>query len=442
MEDGRQGLVPLPTFLTKSCFFMSDRSATLIFFLAMLAWWPTAWADVSQAALSHCAQLEVLPPDHDRVDQLYLGGKCALDSQHYRQAIQLFEELVRLDGNPVFRAELGRAYLGAQEFERAREQFLLALESNPPENARQLLHTFLQMADQNRTQAREWFATASLGYQYDSNVNNGPKRPEITLFGLPFTMSPDSMPKSDRALHGTLSVVNVRPVGDRIAWQTDGVVDVLRYDSLSRFDTKQAYVDTGPHLTLGKGETDMYLPVAFSYITLGGLAYSKSLAFSPQITQQATESDRLVYSANISRRVYTGAADRDMSARQVGIVWRHTLANKWTVEPSLSWGGESARNDVFSNVTRSVGLALRGSPVPGLRFSAETSYGLAHYRGTESWADTPRRDRRFGYNLSLSKELGDGYYLGLSLSNQDTSSNLGLYATERKQMQAQLSKSF
>ena len=394
------------------------------------------------AAQNYCEQAASSPAGANRTDRLYASGECALQRLQYREAIKLFAELLVIDQNPVFRAELGRAYLGAQEYERAREQFFIALRSKPPEPARKLLLLFIRMADQQRTQAKDWFAQASVGEIYDSNVNGGPMSADVTIYGLPFTMNPDSMPKSDHGLHAAFSAVRNKSLGRLGSWQSDAAVDLVKYANYGNYDTGQLSLDTGPHLVRADGRTEFYLPAGVNRTTLGGSGYSATAWFAPQASYRLGQTDLLIASASVARNVFDAAPARNATAGSLGLSWRRVLGQSWTIEPSLKLTSEHAASAAFSDLARTAGLALSGSLSHGLRLSAASAITWADYREPEAWADAPRRERRTNSSLTLAKELEGGYYASLSWLDIGTHSNLGLYSNARRQLQLQISKSF
>ncbi len=396
----------------------------------------------SAAEPAICPQISALPADADAGERLYAAGACALVRQDYREAIRLLEMLVTQDAHPVYRADLGRAYLGAQQFEQARKQFQLALESAPPDNARRLLQVFLQMAEQEQTQAKAWFASAAVGQVYDSNINSGPLSKDVTLFGLPFTMNDSAMPKSDRALHAAFSAVHTQSLGDGLSWQTNSAVDLMRYQTYGQYDTSQVNVDTGPHFSLGKGRADLYLPVGVGRTYLNSAPYTTTRSIAPQLRYSVSNADMATLNLPVANKTYSEAPAMSSNSRGISLAWRHALSEAWVLEPSLRYVRENATDPAYSNIQRSLSLSLRGSLPAQLRFSGEVSATRAGYAEAEFWADAARRDTRLNYALSLSRDLAGGYYLSLSWLRMRTLSNLALYSSERTQVQVQISKSF
>lgn len=392
-----------------------------------------------------CARVALAAHESTGVDS-YSRAQCALERRAYREAIALLEALIRKEDDPVYRADLGRAYIGAQEFERAREQFLQALASNPPEEARQLLRVFLQMAEQQQTQAREWFANVALGWLYDSNVNNGPSSRDILLFGLPFTLAEDGLPKSDRAWHLAANAVHAKPLARwesaALIWQTNLGLDALQYQTWHQYDAQQMLFDTGPHLRLLQDRLDLYLPLGGNRTYMNSQPYTLSRSFTPQVTYAVGQQDLALLALPLSRKSYDQASALDISSYGLALGWRHLWSSGWTLEPMLRFARDNARDDAYGNRAWTAQISLRGSLPAGLRLRAESSYGRARYLAAEFWADVPRDDSKISHLLSVSRDLPGGYYLSLTWQRSRTLSNLALYTSERDQIQVQLNKAF
>lgn len=361
----------------------SRRKPVALFFLL------TALALPLQAAAGACAQLSALPANPDAEQARYLSGACALERREYREAIRLLEPLVTAEDYPVYRADLGRAYLGAQEFERARAQFLRVLASNPPEEARNLLQVFLQMADQQRTQAKDWIANLTLGWRHDSNVNGGPSSRDITLYGLPFTWSDDTMPKSDQVWRAAGSLTHAKALGGNLSWQTNAQLELLRHQTFETYDTSWIALDSGPHFGFAGGGADLYLPMGISRTWLDDADHIRMAWFAPQLSLTLNPRNQMLLALSAQKKDYLESEALSSKTHDVRLAWRHELVNRWVLEPSVKYAKEDAGDPAYSNHTRSLGLALRGSLPAGLRLNLEANYTRAEYAATESWADAP-----------------------------------------------------
>lgn len=405
----------------------------LIIWLLLSGW------DARAAA---CAQWAALPSSAEAQERDYLQAGCHIERHAYRAAIPLLEALLASDPWPVFQAELGRAYLGAQEFELARKAFRQALAADPPEAARRLLLVYLRLAEEEQLQAKDWFGSASIGLVYDSNINAGPRGREITLYGLPFTLSDDGLPKADQGLRVALSGVHARVLSDVLAWQSNLSLESMSYQRYAQYDTQQATLESGPRFNPGNGAWGLYVPLAVGQSWLGGNAYTRQYGLLPQLRYARGDDGLGTLGLFYQQTDYLRASVMSSQSASVYLAWRQTLAGHWSLEGSLRHVNEQAEDAAYTNQRNSVGLALRGSLLGQWRLNAELNLTQARYVAAEFWADSPRRDLRLVEQLSVSRDLAGGYYLSLAWQSWQTRSNLELYRSRRDQVQLQLSKVF
>nr|WP_315230410.1 surface lipoprotein assembly modifier [uncultured Albidiferax sp.] len=397
---------------------------------------PLACAGVR--AQDSCAPAELQAQDDE---SRYDTAHCLIERKAYRQAIAILSELVAKDDWPVYKAELGRAYLGAQEFELARQQFIQSLNANPPENARLLLQRYLGMAEQQQVQTKEWMATASLSRIWDSNLNTGPISAAITVYGLPFTLDTGSMPQADQGSRAAIAALQVHPLRDAFEWRSSANLESTHYDHFSRYNTQQASVETGPGLHYSD-RLVFNLPLVAGLTWLGSAVYTDFKGLSPQLRYSSGALGTGTLSAQLLRTRYADAPWMSSSSTSLTAAWRNNFAAQWSAEASLQRTLERANDASFSNQRSSATLGVQGTLFNLLRVAAETSLTSARYSAAESWASAPRSDTRRNVSASISKDLPGGYYLALSWSRSTIGSNLEIYSTQRRQTQIQLSKTF
>lgn len=415
--------------------------ATRIFFSAcvLLSLFCLSLGEVRAAA---CAQLAVLPGEAETHERAYLEASCYIERRDYRQAIPLLESLVSHDPWPVYQAELGRAYLGAQEFEQARKSFRQALAADPPESARRLLVIYLRLAEDEQLQAKDWFGTASVAWVHDTNINAGPRSQEVTLYGLPFTLAENGMPKSDQGARVILSGVHAKALTEVLAWQTALSFETLNYRRYHQYDTQQINLESGPRLDSADGNWGLYLPVAVGQSWLGGNPYSRQYGVLPQLRRIWGERGLGTAGVFYQQTDYLNAPAMSSHSASLYFAWRQNLSKQWSLEASARHVDESAQDEAYANRRNSVGLMLKGSLLGQWRLSAESNLTQAKYLAAEFWAERARRDLRLVQQLAISRDLAGGYYFALSWVAWHTRSNLDLYRSHREQLQIQLSKAF
>lgn len=389
-----------------------------------------------------CARLNALTDPAASDERSYLTASCQIERHQYRLAIEILSDLVLRDPYPVYQAELGRAYLGAKEFERARRLFRLALDSNPPDEARQVLLMYLSLAEQEQVQAKTWFATGSVAYLSDNNVNSGAKSAEVTLYGLPFVLNSDGLAKRDQGFKTTLSGVHVHNLRPTLAWQSNVTLDAVNYQRYQDYNLHQVSVETGPRWSSVNGQWAAYAPLGLSQTWLGGARFHRTATLTPQLRYAPNESGLGTVGVLAQSSRYRDATAMNSASQGLIASWRQTVGSSWSLEAGLRYVDENADDPAYSNQRATVSLGVRGSLPWGLRLTAETSVTKARYDATETWATEPRRDTRQVHSVSLSRDLPGGYYLSLGWQRWNTLSNLELYRTRRDQWMLQLSKVF
>src|SRR5690606_37911348 len=150
-------------------------------------------AEAAYAALSAQPGLYAGDPEFD-----YLLGIAALDTGRYGEAILPFERVLLVQPDHLqARAELGRAYLAAGEYENARAAFRDVASRDIPPEARRLVGRYLD--ELARLEARHRIAiTGLVGLEvgYDTNANVGSSSDEWILGnGTPAVPLPVSLPE-------------------------------------------------------------------------------------------------------------------------------------------------------------------------------------------------------------------------------------------------------
>lgn len=132
----------------------------------------------------------------------YTLGVSALDSGKSDRATLAFERVLAV--NPNFagaRLDMARAYFQLGDAERAKTEFLAVRELNPPGDAAVVIARYLEAIEQiERAKKRTLRAYVEMTIGHDNNVNNSGTQGQINvpaLGGLPFTLSPSNLKRSD-----------------------------------------------------------------------------------------------------------------------------------------------------------------------------------------------------------------------------------------------------
>ncbi len=127
--------------------------------------------------------LEEIAARIDTMDVLYWLGRAAYESGRPELAIAKFKTMLERNPDlPQVRLELALAYLKAGDTVAARAELQKVLATTPPEALRQQIEQVVARIDLSE---KRFFASvfASIGPQYDTNINVGPIDEQITLPG-------------------------------------------------------------------------------------------------------------------------------------------------------------------------------------------------------------------------------------------------------------------
>lgn len=360
-------------------------------------------------------------------------ARCLLNSNQFEESIPLLTELYSIDQHPVYLADIGRAYLGLQQFELARGYFLKALEANPPEEAKKLLLRFLQLAEQNTTISKEWSIRASIGYLFEDNVNFGPTQQQVNIFGLPFILNKESMPKSDHAKQINLSSQYYHASSSRVAWQLDTQLEFTRYNQYSNQDVDFLYLQGGPHFIFKNGNLDFYSPLSIIQFNLGHNTFYKSLIYNPQVRLIHDENNVSNLDLQIIKREFNNSNTLDFNGKSLSYGINHFFNKSISINPAVKVGYEQAHDSSFSNNQNGLSLGVNIIATEDIRITLETNYLWVKYEDAEFTANESRKETRVNNSLSISKHLFSTHYLNANWQYQRHHSNIDIYDLQRNQ---------
>jgi tetratricopeptide (TPR) repeat protein len=110
-------------------------------------------------------------------------GFSASQSGFYNEALFIFERLSsEFPHIPRYRLELARCYYFTGQLDGSEREFNHVLKSNPPNQVRNIIQTFLtQIEEQRQSLSSEWFGMVSYSGGYDSNINSSTSLSEIDI---------------------------------------------------------------------------------------------------------------------------------------------------------------------------------------------------------------------------------------------------------------------
>lgn len=204
--------------------------------------------------------------DDERVN-FYLG-RSALETGDFDTAIAAFERVLILKPDHArSRLELGRAYYGMKMYDQAELEFNKVLMNPIPPEVREAVERYLALIIQGKKK-NYLSGMIALGYQNDSNVNNGNDYKILAL------SSDDINPEaSDSSNTETLTLRHIYDFFDKggFFWQTDGLVYAQNYSEYDDLNLIYSSISTGPGLKYDSFAVN--LVGGLDHLTFGGENY-------------------------------------------------------------------------------------------------------------------------------------------------------------------------
>jgi hypothetical protein len=203
-------------------------------------------------------------------DKHFLLGQIAGFRGDWHQAEAHYRWILARDPNlHRVRLELARALFNRRNFDAADYHFRLVAAAEVPEAVRRNIAVFL-----DRMRREQWWrGTFQLAILPDSNINEGPNRSEVQIFGLPFQLSREAQETSGIGLQ-TAADLEVRPtIGERTRLGIGTNLLSLDYSG-TQFDDVTLGLRLGPVFNYESGEAAAYVTGARRW--LGTRRYSDS----------------------------------------------------------------------------------------------------------------------------------------------------------------------
>lgn len=240
----------------------------------------------------------------DKKINFYLG-RCAYEIGEYEVALSAFERVEMLDeGNLRNKLEIARTYFMLEMYENAEIEFQAVLENqNIPQSVRTNIEVYLSKV--KKVQQKSFtYASISLDWVYDSNVNYGSNEDYIDNGILKGMQVPNSDTSSDSAAQLEASLVNIYDIGDKNGYALKNRVSLYAKEYFSKHDYDVAYISYIPSLVYqGVGYT-AEMGIGMDHISLGNKNYLNSLFLQPQFSYKHSSTLRSLVYAKLQRKYF------------------------------------------------------------------------------------------------------------------------------------------
>jgi tetratricopeptide (TPR) repeat protein len=376
-------------------------------------------------------------PDFD-----FYYGLAAIDSGHASEGVFALERvLLAFPEDDRARLELGRGYFLLQEYSRAKREFLIVLDHDPPATVKTNIQQYL---DAIRLRETRFLTTSTayveLGFGYDTNVNSAPPDADFLVPSLPgFQARLDPLATEQADWFGQIAAGGqvVTPYAPGRSLYFGGDINQRLNVDQSEFDTGWVTGRTGWNGLFGKNRFRAGLQA--QYFQLDYDEYRNLFGINGDWRHSLNAKNELIgfVSADVLR--YPSQSIRNSTLYNLGGAWKRLFEAKYRPELLVSlYGGyenpdsstESAQAIAQRNI---VGARVTGRFIPTGRLSVYGSggYQRSHYIGTDILFQTQRTDNFYSLEAGFTYLLARHWSLRGDLYYYDNQSNIFLNDYDR-----------
>lgn len=380
-------------------------------------------------------------PSHDRArdNQVqFLLGILDIEDRDYDSAIAHFHRILVNDPVQVrVRLELGRAYFMKKDYADAQRQFLFARAGHLPASVQGNVDRFLG--------AIRSLQTFSYGLSFslaaDSNLNAGPATDAVTLYGLPFQLSPNAQANSGLGLSLDSSAEWSPRLGQTLKWRLGTQLHRSQYRR-SAFDDMTLGAYTGPHLTLRRWDFNLLGSVSRRWY--GDRTYTNSLGGSLDATYYVTARLGLGASTGLSHIDYTQNALQNGVGHTYGVTAFYTPTPASIVRGSATFGVQDAQIAAYANRSQQFGISYNRDFQGGMTASLAPGYTRIAYEAPLAAFPAARIDKQLSAQLALLDRKIDwsGFTPRLVYTYTRNNSTIPLYAFTRNRVEIGFTRAF
>lgn len=385
--------------------------------------------------------LKEVAAKNDTREVLYWLGRSAYETGETSLAIEKYQQILAREPNlSRVRLELAAAYKQAGNNDAAQMELQKVLAENPDAEVRQLIEKAVVDIEEPQTESKRFYAAirASMGPEYDSNINVGPRDERILLA--------NNQALTSKNLDGWLLKFNVN--GDALydfgkpngfAWHNH--IQFLHHEypgtTNSNFNYTQTDVYTGLDYYASKFKAK--LPFGFIDRRFSNQSLSRSYYFMPNLEVSVSDNIDFALSYRYENEDFISPQFDALSGiTHTGTFGPRFKFEAFSAEHSLALFGTYSRRDANNH-----------PDLPGEWSFNEWSVGPSYFArfktGTELYLDfkylnrnydAPARlflgagkrlDDRYTLTFSLSQTFYKNYFVSLSYNYTDNSSNAKLF---------------
>jgi len=389
--------------------------------------------DEAEAVL---AQIAGKTPDPGQ--EAFLAAQIAIRQGRFNDALAIYDRLLVSDPKFIrIRVERARLLLAMGEIDQANSAFAELRREDLSDGLSSYVDRYINAIRQRQP----WTFQAVTSALYDSNASAGPDQDTVTLFGLPFTLSPD-------ARESEAWGANVAATGT-YRWSLSDVWDLRAVAGFSHTDVEQRAFDdslvtaqltvsrVASNITVSAGPT-VYrrwfggagLSTAWGAQTLLDFRLSPTMQMSAVLSVQDVDYDtntgrdgtvtsltgRLVKTLTpaLAVYVYAGFAHEDATSRPLrnsvyrlgaGYAYRWDNGTRMTVRPEIALRDFEGVQPAFVSKRQdwrvSFSAEIKGPLIANIRLAPFVGYSFVHNNSSIDFNSYDRHQIRVGVSYEL-----------------------------------------
>lgn len=365
----------------------------------------------------------------DNPDVLFLLGTVAGREGRWDDAVTYYRKMLeRHPGLIRVRLELARALFELHRDQEASYNFRLALPEVPKDVASNI-YLFL-----SQIEARKRFTyNLSFGLSPDTNINAASDINQLTLFGLPFDLSPSAQQKSGVGIVVNASGEYRVPLSDDFRLRMGGELYRAEYFGHGDFDDMLARLYSGPQYLFNGGDASLLATGTERWF--GNAPYNRGYGGRAELNYSLTES---IY---VQSGLEYSTADYHKQTFQSGHLFTGLVTTSYALTPtsfvSIITGASRthASSPDFSNWTYRIGLGYQRELPFAVSAYVQPDFLFGDYDEASPSFGNRRLDRVYRVQLSLAKRdyQFHGFIPTFTYNFSRDSSNQPLFAFTRHQ---------
>lgn len=379
----------------------------------------------------------------------FLLGLAAVETGHNTNAIFALSRVLAVQPNNArARAEIARAYLGANEIQTARREFEAVKNQPVPDEVKATIDRVLSAIDRIDERGKTVVhGFAEFTYGHDTNVNAGPAGSQVAVpafGGLVFTLANSSVALRDDFTNYAAGLSLRTPLAAGLDL-TAGVTANKRLNgSYDQFDTGTADGNVG---LVYSRERDIYsLAYQDGTFYVDNARYRDSNGFTGQWQRNFDMRTQGSLFVQYGWLRYPYQTVRNAQRTVYGFNLGHALRDEKTVFYGGLYAGDERDTqsgfDFLGHRLWGARGGVRYQFQSNLTAFANLTYESDRYRGSDPFFLTARNDNLTDFSVGLAWNFADNWRLTPQYTNTHNSSNIPINAYKREMVSVTVRRDF